>query len=505
MAKEEFHEDPYNQYTQYDKLPKLLKRFSFAEKMRICYQYSRPILHPGSFKEYIKNQHGPLPWVLETFALLSIEAIEYQNNDFMGKNQNKFINMINAIWNHTPSEFKGSTDVFLKYFFPVTGQIQFSLQESYWIKYFRYWYIFTFVCEEIDMDQTFRSKYGTSYIDFLQLGLFLQCLLGTNLVIPQKVLAYLVTEKFNVVGSQLSVSRDKYITELHQMAGDFDNKSNYIYCIRPSYRYAFIIYDNLLYFPLPHLLIQNITSSLLYRLTEGNNRLREHIGKFVLESYLYKIVSDSDVYDEVKAEIPYTAFDGSTSKSPDVMARLGNDYLYLDSKSSVPPKNLRLLDDSAFENTVNIVTENVVKLYRHICRTPDLLNPFPSSPLLNQNHIWGIVVILEDSYIRRSEIYHAVFKQLSIDENSDTAIWIHEHIKVIDLYSIERQCLCSKSMIDALKRQQSTGHLDDFYFEDAEDDNYSLTNTNFLEFKEMIMGKMDDVAQDMYTHGLLGE
>ncbi len=33
-----------NQYCQYDRLPVLLKRYSFAEKMRICYEYSSRFL-----------------------------------------------------------------------------------------------------------------------------------------------------------------------------------------------------------------------------------------------------------------------------------------------------------------------------------------------------------------------------------------------------------------------------------------------------------------------------
>lgn len=39
-----------NQYCQYDYLPALLKRYSFDEKMRICYEYSSKILQKGNLR-----------------------------------------------------------------------------------------------------------------------------------------------------------------------------------------------------------------------------------------------------------------------------------------------------------------------------------------------------------------------------------------------------------------------------------------------------------------------
>lgn len=75
-----------DQYYQYTSLPKILKRFSFAEKMAIAaYHSSQMILFN---KEVRKDPHKlrMFPWCLEAFVMLSMEAVEYSNGSFNGKN-----------------------------------------------------------------------------------------------------------------------------------------------------------------------------------------------------------------------------------------------------------------------------------------------------------------------------------------------------------------------------------------------------------------------------------
>ena len=90
-----------DQYCQYEKLPILLKRFSFEEKMRMATIHSsRAILFNRNFRK--SNRAGVLPWCLETFVMLAMEAQEYAAGDFGGKNERKFIKMCNAIWDASP-------------------------------------------------------------------------------------------------------------------------------------------------------------------------------------------------------------------------------------------------------------------------------------------------------------------------------------------------------------------------------------------------------------------
>lgn len=89
-----------DQYYHYENLPILLKRFSFDEKMRIASIYSRQSI---LFNQKFRNQSdriGVLPWCIETFVMLAMEAREYTNGNFIGKNEKKFKKMCSAIWVH---------------------------------------------------------------------------------------------------------------------------------------------------------------------------------------------------------------------------------------------------------------------------------------------------------------------------------------------------------------------------------------------------------------------
>lgn len=81
----------------YERLPVILKRYSFIEKMRVLQYYSKQIMNINGI-ELTSGQ--PMAWKLEIFLLFAVKADEYNDNDFKGKNINKFIEMINCIKEH---------------------------------------------------------------------------------------------------------------------------------------------------------------------------------------------------------------------------------------------------------------------------------------------------------------------------------------------------------------------------------------------------------------------
>ncbi len=83
----------HDQYCQYENLPKLLKRFSFQEKMSIATICSSEAILFARTKEEKAKGSGALPWCMETFVMLAMEATEYFDGDFQGKNYNKFVKM----------------------------------------------------------------------------------------------------------------------------------------------------------------------------------------------------------------------------------------------------------------------------------------------------------------------------------------------------------------------------------------------------------------------------
>ena len=125
---------------------------------------------------------------------------------------------------------------------------------------------------------------GTDYEDFLLLGNILQILFlaqskNKNIVISQKALYYLLHIRFPEAAKKLKIDRKEYVALQRRFSFESDDPYKYVYSLCPSYQYAFVEEQGAVYFPLPHLFNQCVTSSLLYRLTEGDNVLREIIGK----------------------------------------------------------------------------------------------------------------------------------------------------------------------------------------------------------------------------------
>lgn len=483
----QFHPDPYDQYTQFDQLPKLLKRIPFASKMQQCYEMSYKSL------DYLKladkkqmKSNVPLPWAVESLALLCIGSIENPNCSVnSNKIHSQFAKMYNAVWNAVPNDMRNAGDDFFKFIGAAFAQTQFGIQETSIIKYYRYHYIFNYDEDGVSISSSFQKKFSASYWEFLQLCELIMGFFSIKKPLDASLLTKLLSSKFQTVGKQLCITRSNYLAELRKMTNNSEDISKYIFCVRPSYKYAFIEHDGVWYFPLPHLLPTNVTSSMLYRLTEGDNALRERIGKPVLEEYLLSIVKASNVYDFVRGEVKYQ-HNGSESLSPDVIATDEKDVLFLDSKAFVPQKDLRFFDFDAYEKTKKRYAENIIQLYNQVISSPSWCNCLPDSASLEKEHIWCASVVHEDAHLFDQEIYTAVYKQLNICDDSQEASWIKAHIRIISLYDAELYCFSSLNLIDGIKTTFSNSH--DFVF----------TSRELLGFQDRLVGSLSEVAEEVF-------
>lgn len=496
----------HDQYCQYPNLPVLLKRFSFQEKMGIATIFSSHVILFGS--ELQKNKsRGVFPWCLETFVMLAMEAYEYTDGSFEGKNKNKFIKMCEAIWNASAVVAKtpcGRFDI-IDTFMAATALSQFHMQEMPWIRQYRYWKIFNDDTDPVHVKSIFRQKMGAIYEDFLLLGQVLQMLFIVQAnsdcpIISQKTLDYLINVRFSGAAKHLRITRLEYVALQRKFIAGSTDPYKYVYSLSPSYQYTFVEEGGFIYFPLPHLINQNITSSLLYRLTEGDNELRNQMGKHVWEKYILNLVSEAGVYQEVFPEQLYI-YSGSNSCSPDILARENEEVLLIDSKSTVPNIGIRLLDPDSYEDNIRIVAHNIVQLYKQMHRF-ERYNPFNGQVSQNMKDYWGIVVVLEDAYIRRSRYFEKAREDLKIKNDSEAWIWLIEHIKVVSLYEIERICLGGNSLIEACRDFFGDDPFN-FTFMGYPPDGSDLTNSEYLEFQNMCDDKVIGIIKEMRQQGAL--
>jgi len=301
----------------------------------------------------------------------------------------------------------------------------------------------------------------------------------------------------------LTITKEEYLEQLDSITV---NQTDYVTCLRPSYKYPFILSNNRTYLPLPHIIGRAVTSSLLYRITEGNNSLREKIGKEVLEDYLYKILCEANIYDEKYKEQDYIAEHHNQSKTLDIMLREGDEYLLMDSKSSVPNIGLRLYNEDSHQKEIKKLTENVIQVYKHL-RTYFMnhYNPFKGKPIVPDEKLWGAIVVLEDSYIRRNIVYENAAKTLEIEQNSDEYVWMQNHIKITNLYDIEKVSFTGRSIISEFANQRDSGLAGDYPLVSAIKEHPTIINKDYLSFKKNLLAKFMDVTKLLNEEGIIGK
>ncbi|WP_240522995.1 hypothetical protein [Bacillus thuringiensis] len=424
---------------EFERIPVVLKRYDFKGKMKVCREHSMELMSVNGFIPISEWIGKASTWDLETFALFSVMTIgEYSDRRFDDiKGRKQFAKIINTIKEYHPPklEISQENDRFLDYFMIVTGLNQFQIQEDIGIKIYRYSYIFSFKNENVNMKQQFIEKFGCSFDEFKKLGFIIHSLFSKeiNKSLTPDIYNYVI-RRYRYIIRHLLIDRADYVARQEKIIPD---TTQYIYGFKFFYQFPFISYNQEIFLPLPHLIIQSVTSSLLFRLTEGNDKLRDLFGKEVLESYILHLCGLSEGFDEVVAEYSYK-YKKNNKRTLDIMIRKGDKCLMLDSKSMSPKVSLRNLNDEDVEYTVKRMVDAVKQVYEHITeRFQNEYYPFDVRVDLKEN-IFGAVILNEDSYILRETIMIRAAEKLKIVHGSEEYKYLCSNVKLMRLYEFEK-------------------------------------------------------------------
>lgn len=425
---------------EYERIPLILKRFSFEAKMEEAQHHSNKIMSPSGLIDPTLLRGKWLPWELNTYALFSIFTInEYNNQNFLNTyGKKRFSEIMTSVRGsqHGGKTNSQSSSNFLRDFLIVVGLTQFILQENKYMKYYRYSYFFNFSNDFVDMKTEFFGKFNQNYEDFVQLSNIV------NLFYPegnslQSILHddfhNVIYREFSQVIKFLELNRQEFIDLQRKL---INKPEHYVTSYNYLYTYPFILHQEKRYFPLPHTLTEAVTTSLLTRLTAGNNDLRSKFGKYVLESYLTHIVSLGSFFEECIEEYPYN-FKRNQKRTVDLMLRKQDLALLIECKSIVPQRGLRNLNEGDIERTILRLSENMIQLYRNATmKFGKEYYPFDEQKTFELSDTFGIVIMLEDSFIHREEIYKKVAQELDLD--IDQYNHLCSNFKFISLYELER-------------------------------------------------------------------
>ncbi len=430
---------------------KKLKEYPFVEKMGFCQKYATYIMNPSQLN-FIEKTDAIYPWELEVFAEFSLFAdAPCATKSIKIDKELEFIKIINTIRNYQHPFLRARTNMdFANAFIMVTGLQQFKTQENILDRLYRYNYFWNFINDKIDMPKLFEESFqGLTYSSFLELGVLIFFYASLNYPTAD-IIRYLVIKYKNAVDF-LKISREEY-KSLQKEKID-DNFENTIYGFNYLHPYPFIEFQKHYFLPLPYLIIDSVTESLLTRVTYDNNSIREIIGKEVAQSYIETIFKEASIYDEVLPESIY--YKGKKRfDTPDILIRKDSYFCLIDTKLSTPKLELRKFNQQTIEKTVLQYAKYVIQAYN---RVKDFYNgafyPFADIVKVEQKKSFGIVALLEDSYISRRQIYEKVFEELKINSESDEAIYIKTHIKITNFRDLELFAFRSLNIFLALKNK----------------------------------------------------
>ncbi len=478
-----------------DGIIEILKNYCFDNKMELCYK-----LCLAEYRKYKNKKFGEVfvyPHELEVFAVLSILA-KYENEkklidgDFMPV----FNEMINLIKKFVPPAYKlGIKNI--RYYVSNLQINQFSLQEDYFINFYRYNYFFNFCNNRIDMKSEFFKKFDVNYDEVLSLGSFLcLCSISISKELPRVYFEKIL--KFHPNAARLlTIERVNYIDIQMDL---FNHKvENCLMGFKLFFQYPFISQGDFLYYPIPYAIKDACTSSLLYRLTEGNNKLRELVGKEVLENYIHFIHSSNNVYSEIQGEFVYK-IGKKEFRSPDLMLRTNNKVVLMDIKSSVPSTNFRELNPKIQKEVSDKMANNVVQIFKNIKKFCAKEFGFKSNTHSNLVDTYGVVIVLEDNYLDREEIANIACARLKIEINDPMYKFIHANIRILGLSEIEMLALDSTNIIDVLEFiSNSPQRWYDFSFRGMQFNWAKKTSKDFKNFKTRTIKNIENISFKIET------
>ena len=183
----------------------------------------------------------------------------------------------------------------------------------------------------------------------------------------------------------------------------------------------------------------------------NNSKLRKIFGKEIIESYLYDLYCQVSGITWISKEIEYGK---SKNKTSDVLVGEGEFCTFYDTKALTPSLKIRQFDKVEIENETEIYAKAVIQVYQQIVNYVD--GKFKLEELYDKEHLFGVVVVLEDALLPRHLIYNMAFEMWEKKGNNvsdEVKKYIQSHVKVVPLRQIEIMILQNASFLPCLLEQ----------------------------------------------------
>lgn len=472
-----------------------LKKYTLDSKIRASFMLSQNIMSLDGIHKRYNHTSTTFAWNIETFLVLSIcNNCEEADQDLFNYNniQELFIifDLINSLMNLKIKSVKDFSypDIMM----PFLGTLEFKSQENGMYLLYRSKYFFNFENSDFSMKSIFHEKLEDSFEMYNEFVLFLNVCLGIDKD-NERIITYLYV---------------KYRKQLEKLTTHVKDINDFVKSIKSVdilnsvkiiWMKPYVNTGSGIILPIPHLLYRSITDAMLFRLTEGDNNTRTMFGKYCLESYVKHLLTISGQYKEVHDEIVYKTPKGNKNSS-DVMARCGNIITFFETKAFVPGMNIRHLDVNTIRQSIETIGRAVVQIYIQLkYEFGTNYNPFSIGASEIENK-YGLVVLLEDSFVSRKRVYKSAQSILELDGYVVDEDFLMNNIKVVGLYQIESSVFEGTNISKVINKSKKDNKPNDFI---------SLSNPSgkytkpFTKFKREQIGLIDDLKNELVDKNII--
>lgn len=320
-------------------------------------------------------------------------------------------------------------------------------------------FVYNFKNEEINMYKEFKSVIGISNEEVAYLFYFFYILLREH--DNQVSFSHLMGLTENKISKQIFDSYTIQSNQLYEILHKNYNRFDQLILSNIHLdSYCFLSKDDKTYSTYPHNFITAYYPGTYHRIIFNNPSLREKVGKYLWEDYLYKLVSESNQFNFVEQEKVYKK-NKNFINTPDVLALLEDDIFLFEMKSTMPT-----LGNRSNDNVLDIsesTAKEASKLNQVYNRMKDYKEGYFKVRSENgEKNMYGIIVNLENTFISREKIFSLFFKEYLPSSTIEEQNNIKDTIRFIDLSDLELLLLFKKE--EVFKKLLFTQNHDNLHF-----------------------------------------
>ena len=481
----------------YENLSNFFRRYSLDDLIGYCC-YKSSIFMNGL--ENKPNSYSPWPWIIDAFAVF---AIKYAGED---KNQRDFdVEVFNdmyiTIMDHVPAFIKTNPSLF--------ALSERGLQNKYYnhlYKLYRHNWLFS----NNYLKGAYIARYEKDYLEYSSFAYIIFRWFDyfkhiTNLKDFDRfidIYSYIYHKYLFLVNKgDLSITRNEF-KDYYSSFNDDDLK----YRLSLLWHCPFVTDGLNVYTPCPFHIVDAVTTSFVFKLTEGNNEIRDMFGR-ALECFVYELIANSGQFDEAKSEFEY----GDSQKTSDAMARYGSNYIFFECKAFTPSMQVLLGNVQKIQESIERLSKAIVQLYNNLFikfQNDYWFNQQQHENNVSNDHRWGIVIVNEYLFLDSTyPIYEKAAELLGLENNSIEYNFLCKHIAIADIDEFEKCCLLGEDFISKLLRRKQSGDLYSVFLYDPQQRTIDTSkNPNYIEYINLVDKLKDRSKQllfELNENGLL--